>query len=303
VSDKRLQVHLDEEAANALAALVENSGMTESDIVRAALKLAEEVGLDNDSHLLKPLASIDWPWPDWWGPLCEKLEEMRNNEEAVETDTGVKNGIEVVDPYGGFIQLRSERSRSGGPRTITVGMLRYPENATAHGVIVRVLRRLADALPPTAAPARKAGWYGAYRISTLLDACIEDDHEWPPEHLGVYLVSRKPWKGTPTAKCEPLYVGSTTGRAARFCTRVGDLIADMFGFYGSMTGHSSGGQHLWEWCHQHRVKPGDLYIGWYTLDGMCPRCDENRWFAELKPSLNLKNPPSCTDPSHARPVP
>lgn len=297
---KRLQIHLDEEDATALSTMIDNTGMTESEIVRAALRLAEEVGLEDDAHFLKPLSSAYWPWPPWWGPLCDRLMEMRDKGQAIETGTGVKNEIKEVDPHGGFLTLQSERSRSGGPRTITVGMLHAAESATAHGVIVRVLWNLAQSLLPTILPTRSAGWHGAYKVSTLLDACIDDAHDWPPERLGVYLVSRKTWTDVPTAKCEPLYVGSTTGRSARFCTRVGDLIIDMFGFYGATTGHSSGGQSIWQWCHQHRVKPGELYIGWYTLDSMCPRCEEKRWVAELQPTLNKNTPPRCTNPGHAR---
>ncbi len=294
MSAKRLQVHLDEDDKSALDALVEQTGLTESNVVRASLRLAEEVGLDGDGYLLKPLASPDWPWPDWWGPLCKKLEEMREVGEPVTTPTGIKNLIVHVDPHGGTITLESERSRSGAPRTLTVSMLRDPENATAHGVIVRVLRSLPVDIPPVT-----SGWFGPFKVLDLLGAAIEDGHDWPPERLGVYLVSRKRWRGNPKGKCEPLYVGSTTGRSARFCTRVGDLIIDMFGFYGDSTGHSSGGQSLWAWCHDHGVQPGDLYLGWYTAPDICPRCEETRWYETLAPSLNKISPPRCLQ--HTRP--
>jgi hypothetical protein len=40
-------------------------------------------------------------------------------------------------------------------------------------------------------------------------------------------------------------VGGNTGGAARFCTRIGDLVADMHGFFGNETGHHSGGITRW----------------------------------------------------------
>src|SRR5207302_830702 len=50
-----------------------------------------------------------------------------------------------------------------------------------------------------------------------------------------------------------LYVGGNTGDSDRFITRVGDLIADMLGFWGEQTGHHSGGIRLWEYCHKNRI--------------------------------------------------
>jgi hypothetical protein len=72
---------------------------------------------------LKPLASPDWPYPNWWGALCEELKQMMDRGQAVETDTGVRNEIVEVDSHGGSIRLNSERSRSGGPRTIGSGAI------------------------------------------------------------------------------------------------------------------------------------------------------------------------------------
>ncbi len=291
---KRLQVVLSPSESDSLTSMVERTGLSESDVVRAALKLAAETGMDDDAFLFRPLASPDWPWPTWWTSLCERLSGMQARGEAVETATGVRNEIIAVDPHGGYVDLMSERSRSGAPRRITVGMLRDPDNATAHGVIVRVLAAMAavasDSPPSSGAP----GWHGGYRISDLLAGCLDDAQDWPPERLGVYLVSRRAWRGAPTTACEPLYVGSTTGRSARFRTRMGDLLIDMFGFYGDTTGHSSGGQSLWAWCYAQKVGPGDLFIGWYTAEAMCTRCEENRWFKGLSPLLNKKPPPACS---------
>jgi hypothetical protein len=290
MNEKRLQVHLDAESALALAAIIKRTRLTEADAVRAAIRLAEEVGVEDDARFLVPLASTDWPWPEWWGVLCEELERRKQVGQVVATRSGVKNKIVAVDPQGGVIELLSERSRSGKARQITVGMLKN-RKATAHGVIVRALRDLADSLPQEIP---REGWHGPFKVLDLLQAAIEAHHDWPPERLGVYLVTRHHWKGTPSAKAEPLYVGSTTGRSARFATRVGDLIIDMFGFFGTATGHSSGGQSLWKWSAQNGTQPGELYLAWFTACDMCPRCEEVRWWKKLNPSLNRKAPPKCT---------
>jgi hypothetical protein len=72
------------------------------------------------------------------------------------------------------------------------------------------------------------------RKNTSKDVWMPNE-EWISNGKSVYLISRKNnwWKrpnDKPTKECEPLYVGSTTGKSKRFRTRIGDLIADMFGF-------------------------------------------------------------------------
>jgi hypothetical protein len=143
-------------------------------------------------------------------------------------------------------------------------------------------------------------WSGSFRISELLARCMEEDQPWPPAGSGVYLVSRYAWTGSPGAECEPLYVGSNTGESQRFCTRIGDLIADLHGFYDGGTGHHSGGQKLWTWCRDNKVHPGALYLGWGTSEDWCDRCAEVtlakqlvRSWAERAPLLNGNRPPAC----------
>ena len=68
----------------------------------------------------------------------------------------------------------------------------------------------------------------------------------PPEKGSAYVVTQREWSGHPTKESTPLYVGGNSGKSDRFRTRVGDLIADTFGFFGGDTGHHSGGQHLHE---------------------------------------------------------
>jgi hypothetical protein len=142
-------------------------------------------------------------------------------------------------------------------------------------------------------------WTGPFRIADLLTNCGRDPSVRPPEHSGVYLVSKRSWTQTPKAQCEPLYYGSNTGHSARFRTRIGDLIADMYGFWCEATGHHSGGQSLYKWCLESRVSPGDLYLGWATSESWCSRCvelDLSRRFEGSRPTLlNKIRPPKCAD--------
>ncbi|NVJ27983.1 hypothetical protein HUW62_42935 [Myxococcus sp. AM011] len=143
-------------------------------------------------------------------------------------------------------------------------------------------------------------WSGSFQISELLAQCMNDAQPWPPAWRGVYLVSRNAWTGSPNSECHPLYVGSNTGKSQRFCTRIGDLIADLHGFYDGGTGHHSGGQTLWKWCRDNKVHPGALYLGWGTSEDFCARCAEvttvvkfvSSW-AERAPLLNGNRPPAC----------
>ncbi len=137
-------------------------------------------------------------------------------------------------------------------------------------------------------------WMGPYLIDVLLDSFLIDSHPRPPEGDGVYLISEKPWKGKPEIGCVPLYVGGNTGKSKRFRTRIGDLIADMFGFFGDDTAHHSGGQTLHKYCMDKRVSPKNLYIGWLEKC-KCVRCAENKVYDELQPLLNKKRPSRCRE--------
>ena len=153
-------------------------------------------------------------------------------------------------------------------------------------------------------------WTGSFQIKELLARCLEEGQAWPPAADGVYVVSQKVWEGSPTLDCGPLYVGGNTGRSKRFCTRVGDLIADMHGFWDGGTGHHSGGQKLWKWCKKNDNPPGGLFLGWATAKEWCGRCAEVQVASALhdpaKPwadnnLLNKNRPPQC--PDHSKYVP
>jgi hypothetical protein len=135
-------------------------------------------------------------------------------------------------------------------------------------------------------------WIGSFTIKELLDNTLNPEFPRPPVDKGVYLVTRKRWHTKPTQTSIPLYVGSNTSYSKLFRTRIGSLIADMFGFYGGDKGHHSGGQSLHAWCINEHVDPRDLFIAW-TADTDCHRCDEVRLFDELSPLLNKKKPARC----------
>jgi len=144
-------------------------------------------------------------------------------------------------------------------------------------------------------------WKGPFRLGDLLDKCLEEDYK-PPESGGVYLVSKSTWHSQPTKGCHPIYVGGNTGRSVRFRTRIGDLIADIFGFFSDETGHHSGGITIYKYLKSKKVQsrnsgrswihPKQLWIGWLEDCG-CVRCEENRVYDELKPELNQKRPNKC----------
>ena len=137
-------------------------------------------------------------------------------------------------------------------------------------------------------------WIGPFAIEQLLDRCLDESFPKPPEKDSVYLISLKLWEQCPSEKCVPLYVGSNTEKGARFRTRIGDLIIDMFGFYQSQSGHSSGGKCLHEYCIKNNINPKHLYIGWLD-ECNCTRCAEFKWYDLLTPERNRKKPPSCKD--------
>jgi len=137
-------------------------------------------------------------------------------------------------------------------------------------------------------------WHGPFQVRVLLETAIDDGREIPPEDGGIYAVSIEAWQGCPSQDAKILYVGGNTGVSKRFRTRIGDLIADMCGFFGDETNHHSGGQSLWRWCHEHKVKPLDLFIGWES--GIrCKRCAENEAYDSLRPLLNKKRPSKCAE--------
>ncbi len=139
-----------------------------------------------------------------------------------------------------------------------------------------------------------AGWVGPFRLRDLLDRAMDNTQEWPKEEAGVYVVSRRPWKGEPVAESGILYIGSNSKNPEHFLKRIGDLIIDMLGFWGEKanSGHHSGGQTLWLYCRNNQVHPLDLYLGW--KHGIpCARCAEGENYYALKPSENKKSPPRC----------
>jgi hypothetical protein len=135
-------------------------------------------------------------------------------------------------------------------------------------------------------------WVGPFQLRGYLEKAVDDHQVWPPERGGVYVVSSLAWVGQPTKESDVLYVGSNTGESDRFITRIGDLIADMLGFWGNNTGHHSGGTRLWEYCRENRINPLDLFLGW-QIERPCVRCGEYDLFSSLIPKLTRKRPGRC----------
>ncbi len=146
-------------------------------------------------------------------------------------------------------------------------------------------------------------WIGPFKVKVLLENCMNKSQEWPAKDNGVYVVSKEKWRGEPKITNKILYVGGNTGKSERFATRIGDLIADMFGFYGGGTGHHSGGRSINKDCKNENLNPLNLYLGWkkYLIDpeskssrpANCPRCHERTLYDDLKPKLNKKKPSKC----------
>ena len=137
-------------------------------------------------------------------------------------------------------------------------------------------------------------WHGPYQIRRLLEKCLDDGQDWPGDRGGVYVITHRRWRDKPNHESGVLYVGGNTGKSQRFCTRIGDLIADVFGFYGAETGHHSGGQSIWKWCRRNHLNPLSLYIGWLT-HARCNRCAEAIAYEALRPKLNKKKPAQCKE--------
>ena len=135
-------------------------------------------------------------------------------------------------------------------------------------------------------------WIGPYTIDKLLDGMLDNTIPKPPESRSVYLISLKRWRREPTSACEPLYVGSNTGNSKRFRTRIGDLIADIFGFFSEETSHHSGGRSINAFCRKTSLNPKNLFIGW-VAECECVRCGENELFESLAPRLNKNRPSVC----------
>jgi hypothetical protein len=136
-------------------------------------------------------------------------------------------------------------------------------------------------------------WIGPLTLDKLLNQVSAAAPPMPPASDSVYLVSLKAWKGEPTGACEPLYIGGNTSTtSARFRTRLGDLVADLFGFYTDETGHHSGGRSLNLYCRKHRINPKSLFIGWVDRCE-CRRCAEIMLYEKFTPKLNKNRPSYC----------
>ena len=135
-------------------------------------------------------------------------------------------------------------------------------------------------------------WHAPHQIGRLLCNTTNEGVEFPPNNGTVYVLTRtrrfaQQEHGLPNV----LYVG---GRRAenRFRIRIGDLIADMLGFfYEHRPTRHCAGREVRDWCRSHGIDPSRLYLWWKT--GGCPRCGEITAFDDLHPKLNNRRPPRC----------
>ena len=145
---------------------------------------------------------------------------------------------------------------------------------------------------------RTLRWAGSHSLRSMLGSVLHKNRPMPPDKAGVYVVSLQPWSGAPTTTHEVIYVGSNTGGSTRFKTRIGDLIADVFGFYSieGRIGHHSGGRRIHKWCKSNRVDPLELNVGWAIMESsMCHRCLETELYDALAPKLCVRRPPRCKE--------
>lgn len=148
-------------------------------------------------------------------------------------------------------------------------------------------------------------WEGPFKIGKLLDEL----RNRPGKFQGVYVVTERGWNGArPLAKAKPLYVGGQSSMSRILRPRLGDLIADLFGFFDpdaigrkSSWGHHSGGARLFCYCVAEGIKPSNLYLAWRELsDGKCVRCAEIALFEKYQPLLNAKRPSACKCPKKSK---
>jgi hypothetical protein len=123
------------------------------------------------------------------------------------------------------------------------------ERKLRHVAVSRAAPRQATACPRLVSVVSGVKHKGMWRLNSkcpLLEGlCCKTRMYLPIHQDSPMLVTRRGWRSRPTPKCEPLYVGGITGKSQRFRTRVGDLLADIFGFYNgkhTRIGHHSGGR-------------------------------------------------------------
>jgi hypothetical protein len=143
-------------------------------------------------------------------------------------------------------------------------------------------------------------WVGPFAVRTMLDRCLDDSFLHPPDAGSAYFVSQRRWETFPSSACGPLYIGGNTSQSPYFRTRIGSLIADLFGFFNEseMKGHHTGAMSVHQWCRANGVHPSKLFIGW-VKPGPCHRCLEYylylKFSVEPNRLLNVKAPAECKD--------
>lgn len=225
-----------------------------------------------------------------WSALCRILRERQVAPGFITTwnsPDGVRNWIRRVDEDAGEIALESDRSRSGGPRVITLGMLRRPRGSTSHGVILETLRLLVGEVG-------SAGWSAPQLVRDLLQNCWTEGWPWPPQVGTALVVARYAWTGSsPDPACDPILLDVPT-QPQRFEDRFGALVADLLGFFGRGSGgHHPHGTAVYAWCEREDVNPLDLHVAWLGGSAECVACFAANAWRDLRPRVPTDPPPDC----------
>lgn len=138
-------------------------------------------------------------------------------------------------------------------------------------------------------------WVGPQRLRDYLETVTNVDHIWPPQDTtnSIYVVSLRPWYRTPSKSDHYLWVGGCRDDSSCIFDRISAFVNDALGFYGGKNSYRSiGGQKVYQWCRDNKVKPLDLFIAW-AVDVPCRRCAERNGIVTLEPICNKIAPPRC----------
>lgn len=133
-------------------------------------------------------------------------------------------------------------------------------------------------------------WAGPFRLREYLDqpgAARHPTAELPPEQPGVYVVTERAWRDTPTSASGPVYVGESSLLRGR----IGDLISSACGFHGTLVGRHSGGITISDQCCVHGQNPLELYLAWLPMPAVSTEertVKEDELIATLQPRCNKR---------------
>lgn len=244
--------------------------------------------------------------------ICAALRDRQRTPGFIVTPgNGAKNQILGVNEDEGYVELLSERSRSGKPRRIYRSQMSPSDrgaSATAHGAMVRTLWKLIEDekidddesmageaqvaySSSSAVPRERAGttaehWQGPLRIGSLLGPVA--DEQRPPERGGLLLVSRHAWEGEPGLECRS-YLMWVLDRGASLRGATGRLLTELAGLQAGTEKQFPGGPELRAVCRRSATAPADLYLSWLAGPA-CVSCAAEMWLRRLWPLWSTEVP-------------